>query len=295
MHDLDLIDPSIFPRPHYDDPNLYEQVPLPPATSILLANHQVRMHPRGQLELLPNHDKDEPSPPAQHPPYERRRSVISQQPGEIQAARSNAIWAVRQEMAAREDALSSGTPPPAGSDITVTTLGTGSALPSKYRNVSATMLSIPNLRAGKPGSILLDCGEGTLGQMRRRYGPQGMRELYAELQMIFISHMHADHHLGLHSILEDRFKVSFRMGSSDYKLKLSAWYHDPVVRARSSEHSAAYAGIRFVATTCFGRGTGKCAVLGGSEVHPSCLSTKKRRTRSAWLARTIVTGVYGHA
>lgn len=168
------------------------------------------MHPPGVLELLPNHDKDEPPPTKQYA-HAGCRVSITQKPGEVQTARLRAISAVRDGAAAR-DANSSSTPPPVGSDITITTLGTGSALPSKYRNVSATMLSIPNLRAGQAGSILLDCGEGTLGQMRRRYGPQGMRELYAELKMIFISHMHADHHLGLHSILEDRFKVSYPWG-----------------------------------------------------------------------------------
>lgn len=96
-----------------------------------------------------------------------------------------------------------------GDDIEISTLGTGSAIPSKYRNVSSTVLSIPNLYKGQVGEILLDCGEGTLGQMRRKYGADGMYKLYAGLKMIFISHMHADHHLGLHSILEDRFRVSF--------------------------------------------------------------------------------------
>lgn len=102
-----------------------------------------------------------------------------------------------------------------GKDIRVTTLGTGSAIPSKYRNVSATMLEIPDLapqqsqsEVSTAGMILLDCGEGTLGQMLRHYGMQGMKKVYNELKMIFISHMHADHHLGLQSILEDRFRVS---------------------------------------------------------------------------------------
>ena len=89
-----------------------------------------------------------------------------------------------------------------GHDIVVTTLGTGSALPSKYRNVSSTHLAIPGL-----GGILLDAGEGTLGQLRRRFGPDGLRQVYKDLRMIFISHMHADHHLGLQGVLEDRLKV----------------------------------------------------------------------------------------
>ena len=61
----------------------------------------------------------------------------------------------------------------AGSDIVVTTLGTGSALPSKYRNVSSTHLDIPGL-----GGILLDAGEGTVGQLRRRFGITGLQHFH---------------------------------------------------------------------------------------------------------------------
>ncbi|CAG8730253.1 3684_t:CDS:2, partial [Racocetra fulgida] len=55
-----------------------------------------------------------------------------------------------------------------GNNVIVTTLGTGSTLPSKYRNVSSTLLTIPN-----DGCILLDVGEGTLGSLFRHLGPFG--------------------------------------------------------------------------------------------------------------------------
>jgi ribonuclease Z len=72
------------------------------------------------------------------------------------------------------------------------------------------MLEVPNLTPdGRTGRMLLDAGEGTLGQMRRLSGVEGMRNVYEELGMIFISHMHADHHLGLQAVLEDRFNVSY--------------------------------------------------------------------------------------
>lgn len=48
-------------------------------------------------------------------------------------------------------------------DIEITFLGTGSSQPSKYRNVSSIYI---NLFAR--GGMLLDCGEGTLGQLKRR-------------------------------------------------------------------------------------------------------------------------------
>lgn len=44
------------------------------------------------------------------------------------------------------------------------------------------------------GSILLDCGEGTYGQLFRHYGRYVDRVLL-RLKCVFISHIHADHHL----------------------------------------------------------------------------------------------------
>ena len=47
----------------------------------------------------------------------------------------------------------------------VTFLGTGSSVPSKYRNVTGILVET------QPGSfIILDCGEGTLGQLVRLHG-----------------------------------------------------------------------------------------------------------------------------
>lgn len=48
-------------------------------------------------------------------------------------------------------------------DMEITLLGTGSSQPSKYRNVSSVFI---NLFAR--GCMLLDCGEGTLAQLKRR-------------------------------------------------------------------------------------------------------------------------------
>ena len=76
-------------------------------------------------------------------------------------------------------------------------LGTGSATPSKYRNVSATLVRVPG-----SGSYLMDCGEGTLGQLKRLYTPQKLVEVFKDLKMIWISHLHADHHLGTTSVIK---------------------------------------------------------------------------------------------
>ena len=76
-------------------------------------------------------------------------------------------------------------------------LGTGSALPSKYRNVSATLVRVPGY-----GSYLLDCGENTLGQLKRVFTPPELAEVFRDLKLIWISHLHADHHLGTVSVIK---------------------------------------------------------------------------------------------
>lgn len=43
---------------------------------------------------------------------------------------------------------------------------------------------------------MLDAGEGTYGQMMRRYGPR-LDEEMSDIKCIFVSHLHADHHLGV--------------------------------------------------------------------------------------------------
>jgi ribonuclease Z len=48
-------------------------------------------------------------------------------------------------------------------DLEVVLLGTGSSQPSKYRNVTSIYINLFS-----KGSLLLDCGEGTLGQLKRR-------------------------------------------------------------------------------------------------------------------------------
>lgn len=81
-------------------------------------------------------------------------------------------------------------------EVEITTLGTGSSHPSKHRNVSGTLLRVPGC-----GSYLLDAGEGTLGTLRRMYTKPQLNDVFKDLKMIWISHLHADHHLGLTSVI----------------------------------------------------------------------------------------------
>ena len=109
----------------------------------------------------------------------------------------------------------------AGENVQVITLGTGSSIPSKYRNgkynvfdlyhklnhcilVSATMVKLPD----NQGSIMLDAGEGTYGQMMRRFGEDKVDDELKNLRCIFVSHLHADHHLGVIHLLTKWWEVS---------------------------------------------------------------------------------------
>uniref|UniRef100_A0A0D9R9L8 Zinc phosphodiesterase ELAC protein 2 n=1 Tax=Chlorocebus sabaeus TaxID=60711 RepID=A0A0D9R9L8_CHLSB len=85
-------------------------------------------------------------------------------------------------------------------------LGTGSAVPMKIRNVSATLVNISS-----DTSLLLDCGEGTFGQLYRHYGDQVDRVL-GSLAAVFVSHLHADHHTGLLNILLQRERALASLG-----------------------------------------------------------------------------------
>ncbi|KAF3626577.1 cox19 family protein [Capsicum annuum] len=81
-------------------------------------------------------------------------------------------------------------------DLEIVFLGTGSSVPSKYRNVSSIHVNLFS-----KGVLLLDCGEGTLAQLKRRYGIIGADSAVRNLKCIWISHIHADHHAGLSRML----------------------------------------------------------------------------------------------
>ncbi|KAK3610708.1 hypothetical protein CHS0354_028098 [Potamilus streckersoni] len=91
-------------------------------------------------------------------------------------------------------------------------LGTGSSVPSKTRNVSGILLNISD-----DSSMLLDCGEGTMGQLYRFYGNK-TDEMLCRVKVVFISHLHSDHHLGLFTIINSRLKAFERSGKPYTKL-----------------------------------------------------------------------------
>lgn len=73
--------------------------------------------------------------------------------------------------------------------FSVTILGSNSALPSSKRFTSAHVVSIHER------FFLLDCGEGTQIQLRK------FKQPFTKINHIFLSHLHADHILGLPGLL----------------------------------------------------------------------------------------------
>ena len=104
------------------------------------------------------------------------------------------------------------------SESAISFLGTGCAIPSKYRNVSGILLHL-----SAESSMLLDCGEGTWQQAVRmarehpgmcnmangRSSPIVSSSMAAQwlantIKVVWISHPHADHHLGLMTLVAER-------------------------------------------------------------------------------------------
>ncbi|XP_075999263.1 zinc phosphodiesterase ELAC protein 2 [Genypterus blacodes] len=115
-------------------------------------------------------------------------------------------------------------------------LGTGSSLPMKTRNVSGTLVNISPSQ-----SLMLDCGEGTFGQLCRHYGA-GVDEALSKISTVFISHLHADHHTGLLKLLYQRKRALTTVGKPFAPISLVApvrimtWlnqYHDYCEEIRS--------------------------------------------------------------
>jgi ribonuclease Z len=84
--------------------------------------------------------------------------------------------------------------------------GTGSAIPCKHRNVTGMYLEMSN-----GNGMLLDCGEGTIGQLIRSWKSKGTLDIISSISNIkaaWISHPHADHHLGLIRLLSERNAIA---------------------------------------------------------------------------------------
>ena len=78
-------------------------------------------------------------------------------------------------------------------------LGTASTHPSQLRGASAIYM----IRKGH--GILMDCAEGSYGQLMDHFGEKDfVDELLIKTKVVFITHIHGDHQLGILKILEER-------------------------------------------------------------------------------------------
>jgi len=158
----------------------------------------VRAAPMGRLVLVPRKDAGYAPPPVLEDDLD----------AEWAEARGRGLDAALAAVAAAQAAP---VPVPLQHDqASVCFLGTGSAMPSKHRNVSGIYLRCACTRPAPdaPGrGLLLDCGEGTLGQLHTAFGGK-TDELLRNLGAVWISHPHADHHLGLPALLAARKRLS---------------------------------------------------------------------------------------
>ena len=90
----------------------------------------------------------------------------------------------------------------ADDDIVVSFLGTISMKPSKYRGASAILLQYQGT------NILMDCAEGSYSQMMDHFGEGSKLDAaILGLRLIFITHLHGDHQLGIIKVLSERDKL----------------------------------------------------------------------------------------
>jgi ribonuclease Z len=114
-------------------------------------------------------------------------------------------------------------------DAEIIFTGTSSAVPNKYRNVTGIFVRMPQSAVvensiAERSALFLDCGEGSYGSLVRRLGRERSIATALEngglgcvddaiscISLVWISHMHADHHLGTLRLIIERAKARIRL------------------------------------------------------------------------------------
>ncbi|KAF9038581.1 hypothetical protein BJ165DRAFT_1352473 [Panaeolus papilionaceus] len=192
---LNKLDETMFPIPKH---SMVARKPissisgLPPNTQTLSAHHHTQLRPFAPPIFSPEseaHDNFHPTLRGEKP--------LAISPS-LQACTDQAKENVAQCLANGEVNV------PEGASVGIHPLGTGGSLPSRYRNVLSTLIRIPGW-----GNVILDCGEGTWGQLARHFGtdesaPDNAWDILRDVKCIFASHIHGDHHMGLSQLLAKR-------------------------------------------------------------------------------------------
>ncbi|KAF8464107.1 beta-lactamase-like protein [Kalaharituber pfeilii] len=186
---LNLLHPDHFPIPKYDTKPIMSPPEVPGTLYVA--------RPQQQITILPKLSNDQLSLPL----------TLEDGNFDIEGVRTTVDpeymkLAEQARQSVLQEEQTKGLEDLPGKEVEIITIGTGSAMPSKYRNVSATLLRIPGV-----GSILFDCGEGTLGQLSRLYGLDELQDVLRDIKCIYISHLHADHHLGTTAVLKAWYKA----------------------------------------------------------------------------------------
>lgn len=109
---------------------------------------------------------------------------------------SEAIEDLKRELSEIEPSINSTTE---GDYPKFVFLGTGSSCPQSIRNTSGILVF-----TAEDSCMLLDCGEGTYNQLQIFFGKEKAEEVMLKLKAVYVSHLHADHHLGFLGILKGR-------------------------------------------------------------------------------------------
>ncbi|KRX02613.1 hypothetical protein PPERSA_11953 [Pseudocohnilembus persalinus] len=83
----------------------------------------------------------------------------------------------------------------------ITTLGTSSSSSTLFRNVTSYMIQL-----NQNASIMFDCGSGTFQQFLMNLGEnqQDLKQELQKIKILFVSHYHTDHHLGISELCQQR-------------------------------------------------------------------------------------------
>ncbi|KZZ95869.1 hypothetical protein AAL_04165 [Moelleriella libera RCEF 2490] len=198
---LRRIDPERFPILDFDNKVAF---PAPPADSPIELGRAGK-----KVQLMPRLNFDDKAVNAFPDLIGPGQSLDGKLLSLAEAARAEAT---RPDFLEQIDEMESGIP---NRDAEIVPLGTGSSTPSKHRNVSGTLVRVPGI-----GNYLFDCGEGSMGQITRAFGPGETADIVRNLKCIVISHLHADHHMGVVTVIREWYEQSLRDGNNTATLAI---------------------------------------------------------------------------